>query len=485
VRHQPKKLALLISLIGAGVSPLASARTDERIVGVGLTRSAIDQVLEASATADLDRTRWSLNPILRIDESEFDLARPLEALSTADSSNESSESNEISEVSEVSEVSEAPGTQDGEYSEICEYCEEAKAAPGYGEPADVAVQRVAVQSAKPELAEAASIDPRLNANARLQRARAFIQGFIAKSQTVEAVDEDGGPGDASQKHVATLRFNAGPLVQPDAQPSSAYADRLMERLAAVKLKSLDPWGGEFEAFGDLRGVSSKPQASRGEPSAMSAGRSEILPATHADKVLATLFEVRSAREAKGIDIDLTLPFEAAAAASTSISKSNQVQSVMGPTPLPVAEAAERKVRPNPFGGEQVALSEESLNGVRGGFITEGLNISFGIERAIYVNGTLVTTTSLNVSDLGRISAGRGTTALDTGALALVQTGAGNTVSSGAFSAGSIGAVVQNSLDGQKIQNVTLINATVNSLSVLRSFNLQSSLRGAVIDSLRR
>src|SRR5207249_911983 len=116
---------------------------------------------------------------------------------------------------------------------------------------------------------------------------------------------------------------------------------------------------------------------------------------------------------------------------------------------------------------------------------EGLNISFGIERAVYVNGTLVTTTSLNVSDLGRFSAGGGTTAVDTGTLALVQTGAGNTISSGAFSGGSIGTVVQNTLDGQKIQNVTVINATVNSLSVLRNFNLQSSLRGAVIDSLRR
>ena len=46
-------------------------------------------------------------------------------------------------------------------------------------------------------------------------------------------------------------------------------------------------------------------------------------------------------------------------------------------------------------------------------------------------------------------------------------------------------MIQNTLNDQKIQNVTVINATVNSLQLLRNLNLQSSLRGAVIDSLRR
>jgi hypothetical protein len=133
----------------------------------------------------------------------------------------------------------------------------------------------------------------------------------------------------------------------------------------------------------------------------------------------------------------------------------------------------------------VAVSESSLDGIRGGFVTDNLNISFGIERAIYINGALVTTTSLNMSDLGRISAGRGTTTFDGATLALIQSGVGNTVSTGAFSGTSVGNVIQNTLDGQKIQNVTVVNASVNSLGVLRGLNLQSSLRGAVIDSLRR
>lgn len=152
---------------------------------------------------------------------------------------------------------------------------------------------------------------------------------------------------------------------------------------------------------------------------------------------------------------------------------------------PLATAKERTLRRSPFGGERVAVAETALDGVRGGFVTDTLNISFGIERAVYINGALVTSTSFNVSDLGRISGGRGSAALDSATLALVQSGTGNTVSAGSISSASIGTVVQNTLDGQKIQSLTVINASVNSLGVLRGLNLQSSMRGAVIDSLRR
>ena len=46
-------------------------------------------------------------------------------------------------------------------------------------------------------------------------------------------------------------------------------------------------------------------------------------------------------------------------------------------------------------------------------------------------------------------------------------------------------MVQNTLNDQKIQSITAINATVNSLQLVRAQNLQSTLRSAVIDSLRR
>ena len=160
-----------------------------------------------------------------------------------------------------------------------------------------------------------------------------------------------------------------------------------------------------------------------------------------------------------------------------------------PAALPLgatfAAAAPRAPRASPFGDRQVAVADSSLDRVRGGFSIDGVSISFGIERAVYVNGALVTTTSLNVSDLGRITAGRGVSSFDVGSIGVIQSGAGNVISPTMISAGSVGTVIQNTLDGQKIQNVTIINATTNSLGVLKGMNLQSSMRGALIDSLRR
>ena len=81
--------------------------------------------------------------------------------------------------------------------------------------------------------------------------------------------------------------------------------------------------------------------------------------------------------------------------------------------------------------------------------------------------------------------GVGATGQTRGTLALVQNGAGNTFQTGSMNAAAMGTVVQNTLNNQKIQTVTLINATVNSLQIIKSMNIGSSLRGAMIDSLRR
>jgi hypothetical protein len=144
-------------------------------------------------------------------------------------------------------------------------------------------------------------------------------------------------------------------------------------------------------------------------------------------------------------------------------------------------------RASPFGSTRLAMNEGALDQVRGGFTSDnGLRVSFGIERAVYINGSLVTTTSLNVSDLGAISAGRGTTDLSAaGSVAIIQSGTGNTFLPGTLAAGSFGTVIQNTLNDQKVQALTTINATVNSLSILKSMNMQSNLRNAMIDSLRR
>ena len=276
----------------------------------------------------------------------------------------------------------------------------------------------------------------------------------------------------ADKVLATLA-----AVSASSNPSEQGMTRRERKLAALKLKARaaqEASAAEASASAGARAggwtpADENPSVPAAEPDAL-----QHAAPTAPDTVF-------KARHAAPLDIDLALPFIAESTPVVGI----DIELPALPTIATLEPARERKVRPSPFGSELVAVSELALDGVRGGFVTDNLSISFGIERAVYINGALVTTTSLNLSDLGRLTAGRGTTVMDTGTLGLVQSGAGNSVSTGAFLASTIGTVVQNTLDGQKIQNVTVINATVNSLGILRGLNLQSSLRGAVIDSLRR
>ena len=165
-----------------------------------------------------------------------------------------------------------------------------------------------------------------------------------------------------------------------------------------------------------------------------------------------------------------------------------VAAAVAPEPRPSARVLEdlARVRGAPWDGEALAMDKARLDTMRGGFTTgEGLKLSFGIERAVYINGNLVTTTSLNVSDLGTATAGRAASATVNGSLALVQSGQGNTFLPGVVSSTAVGTVIQNTLDNQKIQHVTVLNATVNSMQVLRAMNLQHAVRTAITDSIRR
>lgn len=224
-------------------------------------------------------------------------------------------------------------------------------------------------------------------------------------------------------------------------------------------------------------------------------------------------------------------------------------------------------------GEQLAMNDNTLNDIRGGFTTtSGLQIAFGIERAVYVNGDLISTTSLNVVNLGNLptvsslpdvsksvpdaaaltnsiasalpqangqanndagasgasqpsATGSGAPVANSAAtvtnnpsttgstaaaanataqvassatvpgnklpdtssasLALIQSGTGNTLQSGSIPASAVGTVIQNSLNNQKIQNITVISATVNSMEILKGLNLQSRISTAINESLTR
>ena len=137
------------------------------------------------------------------------------------------------------------------------------------------------------------------------------------------------------------------------------------------------------------------------------------------------------------------------------------------------------------GDDQLAVRDADLDEMRGGFETNtGLLISFGIERMVYVNGNLVTTTSFNIADVAKITAEEARMlGAATGTLALVQIGPGNTLQTGPMSQTAIGTVIQNTLNNQKIQSVTTINTTVNSFELLKSLNLQSVLKDVQINSI--
>ncbi|HKE96297.1 MAG TPA: hypothetical protein VKB34_18450 [Povalibacter sp.] len=138
----------------------------------------------------------------------------------------------------------------------------------------------------------------------------------------------------------------------------------------------------------------------------------------------------------------------------------------------------------PIHGEDAPLdwtpvASESLEDLRGGFETDGgLQVSFGIERATYINGELVARTSATVRDVGTMTVEEAQ-ALDQAAnsVVLIQNGPNNTFDVGAVAAGT--TVIQNTLNDQHIVNMTSITADVNSLSTFQAINVQESLQQAL------
>lgn len=134
----------------------------------------------------------------------------------------------------------------------------------------------------------------------------------------------------------------------------------------------------------------------------------------------------------------------------------------------------------PLQGRPVQAS--TLDKVRGGFSSsDGQTlVSFGIQRSVYINGELAASNSFHVGNTqgNATAAGEATTLL-------VQQGAGNTFVAGSFGAASARTIIQNTLDNQKIQTLTAIDVTANSMQVYRNSRIQTTLGNAIAASLRR
>jgi hypothetical protein len=139
-----------------------------------------------------------------------------------------------------------------------------------------------------------------------------------------------------------------------------------------------------------------------------------------------------------------------------------------------------------FGGAEIVPLQE-LDATRGGY-QAGLDLmfSFGIEKAIYLNGVLEATSSLNLLQ----PAGGGSPSSQVPSFTLIQNGSSNQNIGKNFSAftspgqGFQGTILQNSLDLQKITTVTKISVGLNVLGAFRENNLSSIVNQQLIHSFR-
>ena len=151
---------------------------------------------------------------------------------------------------------------------------------------------------------------------------------------------------------------------------------------------------------------------------------------------------------------------------------------------------------NVLGQQLAAVDTASLDEVRGGFELEGSSLKFtiGIERAVYINGNLVATNVLTLKDLQSSAGGTSVAgavaaaspaAAPSGALVVQNGPAGSNYVAPQVAQNPTATVIQNSLDGQKIQAVTTVNASVNSLQTVRAMSVANAIQYGIVSSLRR
>lgn len=133
---------------------------------------------------------------------------------------------------------------------------------------------------------------------------------------------------------------------------------------------------------------------------------------------------------------------------------------------------------------EMKVSDARLDEMRGGFdVPNGLQIAFGIERAVFVNGQLVATTSFNIPNIAQMTipqAQQLAQALNT--TTLVQSGPNN-VAPNIIPGASAATIVQNTLNNQAIKALTTINTAVNSLAAFKQMNLQSTINSAIANTV--
>lgn len=155
--------------------------------------------------------------------------------------------------------------------------------------------------------------------------------------------------------------------------------------------------------------------------------------------------------------------------------------------LPLAVACQAKdAAVQPGAGLWLAANDHALDQLRGGFdIGGGLMVSFGITRAVFINGQLVTSTSFQVGDVTKLTSAQAEAFRQQvpAQAQVVQNGTGNTVDASSVAV-PLSTYVQNTLNNQTIRNQTVIQATSSGLSVMKGLNLQSTLNDSINNAVR-
>lgn len=132
------------------------------------------------------------------------------------------------------------------------------------------------------------------------------------------------------------------------------------------------------------------------------------------------------------------------------------------------------------------VADRELDTMRGGFETSGgglpLSFSFGIERASFVNGQLVATSTLFIPSLPAAMSGGGVVVTGFDPITIIQNGTGNSFVLPSVRDTQVLTVIQNTLDNQVVSNTTVINASITSSDYLRSLSIQNSLNRMTFSS---
>lgn len=143
-----------------------------------------------------------------------------------------------------------------------------------------------------------------------------------------------------------------------------------------------------------------------------------------------------------------------------------------------AAAADPRRALRSMGPGWVPVAMQQLAAMRGGFqLPSGMQLSFGVERVVYVNNQMVANTRVVIPDVARMTVEQATalSAFQDGLV--VQVGEGNRIAPGQQGSG---LVVQNSLDGQDIRAITTLNVGVDTLGAFQALNAQQALQDALL-----